>query len=250
MRNLSRILFTLLFIVINFNLLAIVISDTTTTALTDSIDPKVILDKYVNSIGGKDAILKIDDRTIIMRGTAMGQSITLIVKQKAPNKLRQEVKAGTMEQLVICDGEKAIMKMMDQKIEVKDKELEALLLEANIDFLTDPEKFGIKLSYAGIEKVNDKDAYKIKMILPSGLIWYAYFDKESGLKVKEDREIETKMGRGQQSITYDDYKDVNGVKYPFKMVQSFGGQSVDVTVSSIKVNKGLSNDLFVIPDDK
>jgi zinc protease len=250
MRNLSRILFTLLFIVINFNLFAIEISDTTTTALTDSIDPKVILDKYVNSIGGKDAILKIDDRTIIMRGTAMGQSITLIVKQKAPNKLRQEVKAGTMEQLVICDGEKAIMKMMDQKIEVKDKELEALLLEANIDFLTDPEKFGIKLSYAGIEKVNDKDAYKIKMILPSGLIWYAYFDKESGLKVKEDREIETKMGRGQQSITYDDYKDVNGVKYPFKMVQSFGGQSVDVTVSSIKVNKGLSNDLFVIPDDK
>jgi zinc protease len=250
MRNLSRILFTLLFIVINFNLFAIEISDTTTTALTDSIDPKVILDKYVNSIGGKDALLKIDDRTIIMRGTAMGQSITLIVKQKAPNKLRQEVKAGTMEQLVICDGEKAIMKMMDQKIEVKDKELEALLLEANIDFLTDPEKFGIKLSYAGIEKVNDKDAYKIKMILPSGLIWYAYFDKESGLKVKEDREIETKMGRGQQSITYDDYKDVNGVKYPFKMVQSFGGQSVDVTVSSIKVNKGLSNDLFVIPDDK
>jgi hypothetical protein len=36
-----------------------------------------------------------------MRGTAMGQSITLIAKQKSPNKLRQEIKAGGMEQLVI-----------------------------------------------------------------------------------------------------------------------------------------------------
>ena len=34
---------------------------------------------------------------------------TLIAKQKAPNKLRQEIKAGGMEQTVLFDGEKGVM---------------------------------------------------------------------------------------------------------------------------------------------
>ncbi len=207
-----------------------------------------ILTKYIDAIGGKEAVAKVEDRTTIMRGTAMGQTITLISKQKAPNKMRQEVKAGGMEQVIIFNGKKGVMNVMNQKIEIKDKELEALNLEADMNFMSDPAAFGVKLSYEGIEKVDGKDAYKVKMELPSGLKWYALFDTESGLKVQEQREIQTPQGSGTQTITYGDYKDVNGVKYPFKITQAFGGQSVDVTVSSIKVNKGLSDDLFIIAE--
>ena len=74
--------------------------------------------------------------------------------------------------------------------------------------------------------------------------------KDSGLKAKDDREIDTPRGMVSQTTIYDDYKDVDGVKYPFKITQMVGGQTIEVTVSSIKVNKGLTDDLFVIPDDK
>lgn len=215
---------------------------------TEAVDPNMVLAKYLEAIGGKDALAKVEDKSTIMRGTAMGQSITLTIKQKAPNKLRQEVKAGGMEQIIIFDGEKAVMKVMDQKIEVKDKELEALKLEAQMDFLLSPQSFGITLSYEGKETVNGKDAYKIKMTLPSGLRWFTYFDVESGLKVKDQREIQTQMGLSEQTVIYDDYREVEGVKYPYKITQSFGGQSVDVTVSSIKVNRGMSDDIFVIAE--
>ena len=98
---------------------------------------KDVIEKYLTAIGGRDVLAKVEDRTTIMRGTAMGQSITLIAKQKSPNKLRQEIKAGGMEQLVIFDGEKGVMNAMNQKIEVKDKELEALKIEAIMEFLLD-----------------------------------------------------------------------------------------------------------------
>ncbi len=218
------------------------------TTEQNQVDPNVVIEKYIEAIGGRDALAKIEDKSTIMRGTAMGQSITLTVKQKAPNKLRQEVKAGGMEQIIIFDGEKAVMKVMDQKIEVKDKELEALKLEAQMDFLLSPQSYGITLSYEGNETVNGKEAYKIKMTLPSGLRWFSYFDAESGLKVKEQREIQTQMGLSEQTVVYDDFREVEGVKYPYKITQSFGGQSVDVTVSSIKVNKGISDDIFVIAE--
>lgn len=207
---------------------------------------KEVIEKYLTSIGGRESISKIEDRTTIMRGTAMGQNITMIVKQKAPNKFRQEIKAGAMEQLVVFDGEKGIMNAMNQKMEIKDKELEAIKIEANMEFLLDPESFGIKLSYEGNEKVNGKDAEKVKMILPSGLRWFTYFDKETGIKLKEEKEMQTQMGLMNQTLTFDDYKEVEGVKYPYKIVQSIAGQSIDVTVSSIKVNKGLNDDVFVI----
>jgi outer membrane lipoprotein-sorting protein len=218
------------------------------SAATESVNPNTVLEKYLEAIGGKDALASVKDKSTIMRGTAMGQSITLTVKQKSPNKLRQEVKAGGMEQVIIYDGEKAVMKVMDQKIEVKDKELEALKIEAQMDFLLDPKSYGVTLSYEGNETVNGKPAYKIKMVLPSGLRWFSFFDVESGLKLKDQREIQTQMGLGEQTVTYDDYREVEGVKYPYKIVQSFGGQSVDVTVSSIKVNKGLADDIFVIAE--
>ena len=224
-----------------------------TTFAQDSLEvskqkAKEVIEKYLNSIGGRDALAKVEDRTTIMRGTAMGQSITMIVKQKAPNKIRQEIKAGAMEQVVIFDGQKGSMTAMNQKMEVKDKELEALKIEANMDFMLDPENYGIKLFYEGTEKVDGKDADKIKMVLPSGLRWFAYFDSETGTKLKEEKEKQTQMGLMNIAYTFADYKEVDGVKYPHKIVQSVAGQTIDVTVSSIKVNKGLLDDIFVIAE--
>ena len=242
LRKSSIIMFAVLFSILSNNLLA-----------QDSLEiskqkAKEVIEKYLDAIGGRDALSKVEDRTTIMRGTAMGQSITLIAKQKAPNKLRQEIKAGGMEQTVLFDGEKGMMSAMNQKIEVKDKELEALKIEANMEFMMDPESFGIKLFYEGTEKVNSKDAEKIKMVLPSGLRWFSYFDVESGLKVKDEKELQTQMGLMNQTFTFEDYKEVDGVKYPHKILQSAGGQAIDVSVSSIKVNKGLSDDIFVIAE--
>ena len=56
----------------------------------------------------------------------MGQSLTIIAKQKAPNKMRQEVKAGGMDQTIIFDGEKGVMKAATQTIDITGKELEQL----------------------------------------------------------------------------------------------------------------------------
>ena len=238
----------LLLFVFNYSILAFSKPDSTKNSSEETIDPKDVLEKYLDAIGGRDALSKIEDRTTIMRGTAMGQSLTIIVKQKTPNKMRQEFKFGGMDQTMIFDGEKGVVKTTDKNEEVTGKELEQLKIEATMELLLDPENFGITLSYEGPEKVNDKDVYKIKMVLPSGIRWFVYFDVESGLKVKEQKEMQTQMGLIEQVVTFDNYTEVDGIKYPFKLTQSFGPQSVEMTVSSVKVNKDLGDDIFVIAE--
>ena len=214
----------------------------------ETVDPNVVLEKYLDAIGGRDALAKVEDRTTIMRGTAMGQALTIIVKQKAPNKMRQEVKAGGMDQTIIFDGEKGVMKAATKNVDVTGKELEQLKIEATMELLLDIEGNGVKLDFEGTEKINGKDAHKIKMTLPSGIRWFNYFDAESGLKIKEQKEMQTQMGLIEQVVTYDNYTEVEGIKYPFKITQSFGPQSVEMTVSSVKVNKGLADDIFAITE--
>ncbi|MDP2366361.1 MAG: hypothetical protein Q8M94_21620 [Ignavibacteria bacterium] len=238
----------LLLFVFNYSALAFSKPDSTKYSSDEMIDPKVVLEKYLDAIGGRDALSKVEDRTTIMRGTAMGQSLTIIVKQKAPNKMRQEFKVGGMDQTMIFDGEKGVMKSPDKSVDVTGKELEQLKIEATMELLLDPESFGIKLSYEGSEKINEKNTYKIKMVLPSGIRWFVSFDVESGLKVKEQKEMQTQMGLIEQVVTFDNYTEVDGIKYPFKLTQSFGPQSVEMTVSSVKVNKELADDIFAIAE--
>lgn len=234
-------------------ILSLIILDQTFNYAQDSLEvsnqkAKEVIERYLTAIGGREALSNIEDRTTIMRGSAMGQSLTMIVKQKAPNKMRQEVKAGGMDQLIVFDGEKGVMKVADQKSDITGKELEQLKIEATLNILLDPESFGIKISYEGEEKISDVSLNKIKFILPSGIRWFEYYDIETGLKAKEEKEMQTRMGLIQQTVNYDNYTEVDGIKYPFKITQSVAGQTIDVTVSSVKINKGLSDDLFVIAE--
>lgn len=244
MKNIKILLAALFIFAIHFNLLA---QETTTENSTLA---KEVIDKYVEAIGGKEAMSAVEDRTTIMRGNVMGQNLTMIIKQKWPNKLRQEIKAGGMEQLVLFNGEKAVMTAAGQKIDITGKEFDALQLEATMDVLFDPEAYGIKLSYEGEDVIEETPVHKIKMTLPSGIRWFQFYDKETGLKVKESKELQTQMGLMEQDTYYSEYKEVDGKLYPFKIKQGVGQQSFEITVSSVKVNTGLEDSIFELDNEE
>lgn len=223
-----------------------VLNDTTVSGLPEGLTAADVIKKYVEAIGGADKIYSIIDRTTIMRGSVQGVNITIVSYQKAPNKIKQEIKAGSSEQELIFNGEKGILKMADQSQEITSSELEKLKYEATLTLLTDPEHHGLKTELEGIEKNGDEEVYKVVMTLPSGIRWTQYYDSDSGLKVKEEKYINSPMGLFQQEITYSDYREVEGMLYPFNIKQSIGSQSMEFNVSSIKINTGLTDREFAI----
>lgn len=207
-----------------------------------------VINKYLEAIGGNDRFAEVEDRTTIMRGTAMGQNLTILVKQKLPAKLYQEIKVGEMKQYVYFNGERGMMVIGDKNIEIENKELEKLKIEATMKLLLDPEAYGLSISLTGIEQVDSIDCYVVKMVLPSGLRWHQYYSVETGLKLKEIKELHTQQGLYEQESYYSDFKDVDGLKFPFKIIQDMGMQKLELNVSSIKLNAGLTDDIFEIPE--
>ncbi len=218
--------------------------DTTKNKAPEGVTAKSIIDKYINAIGGKANLEKVKDKTTVMRGTVQGMTITMIIYQKEPNKIKQELEAGVMKQDIYYDGSKGLMSANGNSQEITGDGLERMKYEAMIHplFIVDSLKLNYKLD--GIEKVNGKDAYKIEISLPGGKNWVEYFDPESGLRVKDSKQLVTPQGTFTQENEYSDYRNVEGVMYPFKLKQSVGGQTLEMNVSSIKVNTGIPDDKF------
>jgi len=220
------------------------ISAQTKTDEKISITPKQIIEKYVDAIGGRDAYLNIKDRTMFMTATMQGMTLKITMYQKAPNKLKNVVEVAGMEQTVVFDGSKAYMKAQDKVIEITGTELEKLSIEANMYIATQLDSLHINMTLVGIEKVNDKDAYKIEFSKSPENKWVEYYDKDSFLKVKEIKEMSTPQGNMTQEINYSDYKDFMGFQVPYKINQKIGAQEVNLILKSIEINTNLKDSIF------
>ena len=217
-------------------------------SLPEGLTAADVLNNYIEAIGGRDTFNSIEDRTAVMRGEMMGQNISIVIKQKAPNKLKQTIRAGEMKQTIIFDGEKAVQIVGENKKELSGTQLKALMYEAQMNFILNPEAFGVTPTLKGIEKIDSINCYKVEMKPDTGSSWTQYYDIDSGLRVKDIKNVETAQGTFQQETTYGDYKEVDGIKFPFSIKQSFGMQTIELNVSSLKLNKGIDDKLFEIPE--
>jgi hypothetical protein len=213
-----------------------------------NITAMAVIQKYIYAIGGMDNFKSVVDRTTIMSGLAMNQAIKITIKQKYPDKLYQELAAGEMKQLIYYNDGKGKLKIGDEITDIEGKELERLKLDATMQFLLDPESYGVKTDLLPDEFVDSVDCYAIKFTLPSGIRWFQYYDIATSLKFKETKEIQTKQGLFEQDTYFSDYREVKGVKYPFKIVQYLGLQEIELNVISIDVNTGLDDKIFELPE--
>lgn len=217
--------------------------------VTTEIDPvnitaQGVINKYIYAIGGMDKFKSVMDRSTLMTGTAMSQPIDIVVMQKYPDKLFQELRAGEVTQLLYYANGKGMLKIGNEKTDIEKKELERLMMDATLQLLLSPDSFGVKTDYIGIEQIDSIDCYAIKLTLPSGIRWFQYYSMETDLKFKETKEIQTKQGLFEQETYFSDYREVDGLMFPFTIKQYFGLQEIELTVTSIEINTGLDDSIF------
>ena len=74
-----------------------------------------------------------------------------------------------------------------------------------------------------------------------------YFDKQSGLLVRQLRYASTAVGLNPTQVDYSDYRDVSGVKVPFHWTLSWtDGQSM-FDLNSVQPNVAIDGEKFAKP---
>ncbi|GAB4259280.1 MAG: hypothetical protein Kow0079_16420 [Vicingaceae bacterium] len=215
-----------------------------------------VLDKYIEAKFGMPKgkkldkkVKKIKDITTKMTASVQGQSLSMVIYKKQPNKFSMVLSMGAMViQKQVFDGTKGKTSGMQGEKELEGEELTSLKEQAAMFPELNYATSGNTYTLLGIENLDGKDAYKIEIKDKDGDSSYEYYDVASGLKVMSTQTRESEQMGGQITITskYMDYKDVNGIKMPYKMVQSFGPQELNMEVDAIEINSGLGDEIFAV----
>ena len=202
---------------------------------------KDVIANYVKAIGGEEKILAIKDFSMKSGMTMQGMTFEINVKQKAPNKMSVEtLMGGNLMSKQVFDGEKAAVKSPMGNQELTGSDLEDMKIQSTMHSELFLEEMGVKIELKGADKVDNNAVWKVQVTSPAGKVSVDYYDQKTGLKLKSVAQ------QGQMSITttYSDYREVEGVLFPFMMNQTVGPQSFDVITSSIEVNKGIDDSVF------
>ncbi|WP_116544098.1 insulinase family protein [Pontibacter virosus] len=208
-----------------------------------------LISKYIQAIGGKANIEKVKDVTVTMNASVQGMALTFKQQQKGADKmLIQILMNNSPMQRVIINGDKGKMEAPMQGLnkDMTAEELASSKAESDMFSMTRFEKFGIKTAVTGQEKVDGADAYVVEATATSGQKTLHYFDKATGLLLKDVKSMQTPQGAITQTKSYKNYKEVDGVKYPHVIETVVGPQVIKAEVQSVEVNKGISDDAFKI----
>ena len=82
---------------------------------------------------------------------------------------------------------------------------------------------------------------------PRGLLVTLYFDRDSGLLLRELRYGAGPIGRVPTQIDYADYKDVNGIKLPFRITYAWLDGRDSIVLNEISTNVPIDEAKFGRP---
>lgn len=203
-----------------------------------------VFDKYLQAVGGAQKAAGIT--SIVFKGTYQGYaepqaSVEIFVK--APNQRAMIVHTDGGDRTTTFDGSSGWMAApaADKPFPViaySNGDLDAARLDALLSFPAGIRQ-AITKPLVGLSSIDDKDVVVVQGTASGGRAsTKLYFDKQSGLLVRQVRYADTIIGRVPVEVDYSDYRDVApvGVKLPFHVITTWTDGRSDIVLTSAETN--------------
>ncbi|MDO5607416.1 MAG: pitrilysin family protein [Capnocytophaga sp.] len=204
--------------------------------IPQGVNSQSIINNYINAIAPESVLKNVKTTLVKANGTVQGMTLDLAIKRSGNDKFSQTIgMMGNVMSKQVYNNGVASVEAQGQKIPVSDKDIAAMKAEAGII----PEKnMDIsELKLIGIETVNGEDAYVLQVSDNKK----AYFSTATGLKIREVTSQEMGGQTMEAIFDYSDYRDVKGMKFPYKLAQQAGGMNIEFNVTEAKINEDVTD---------
>jgi zinc protease len=200
-----------------------------------SVTVKSVLDKYIAAIGGEKAVKAVKTTYAKSSASIQGNPVEITVRTGTDGKMKMEMNMmgmTVMKQLINDKG--GYVEQQGQRQALEGEKLAEMKADSNpFPELALATKTGVTL--LPIQSIEGKDAYGIK----DGKKTY-FYDVASGLRVGIT-EVEEVNGQSMtKTSNFSDYKEVKGVKFPYKTLLNVGIE-INMTTTEMKVNEGVTD---------
>jgi len=206
-----------------------------------------LLAKYVEAIGGAAAVKAVSSRvvkgSVDIPGKMRGGKFETYAQ--APNKIVTVIDTPPMGvSRVGFNGRNGWSRTSAGVRTLKGQELSSLLREANFYGLVTMKNDYSKITLAGKSKIGYREVFVLDLQPATGAVERVYFDAQTYLPVRVNTVARLMSTTAPVEIYLDDWRAVDGVKYPFSVSQSFPGLTLLFTVTEIKHNVEIDAKMF------
>ena len=235
-----------------------------------------VLDKYVQAVGGAQRLATL--KSFIAKGTSVGfggfgggGDVTIFAK--APDQrttlIQFKEATGRGESIRTFNGHEGWIKTplaVLKEYQLSGGEIDGFRLDAQLSFpgsikqaLTNW-RVGIPTTIEDLPGPSSQTSQQPDVVLqshdvdvvqgngPRGLVATLYFDKKSGLLVRELRYSRSPIGRVPTQIDFADYRDVNGIKLPFRLTFAWLDGRDSIELREIHLNQTIDEAKFGTPE--
>ena len=211
-----------------------------------------ILDKYIQALGGADALSKLTSYTAKGTSHLFGevQEDPAEISAKAPNLLATVVHQQEGDVARTFDGRDAWVMLpltVVGQYPLNASMLEGAKLDAQLAFPGGLKQFfgSWRVSYPSV--INGTPVYVVQGTGANGLIATFYFDRKTGLLTRMVRYAASPVGRVPTQIDYSDYRPVNGVMMAYKWTYAWISGREEYTLTQVQPNVPVEAAKFAKP---
>lgn len=214
-----------------------------------------LINKNIQAHGGLEKLKAI--KSVKMTGKMSmegGLEAPFTFQKKRPDKIRIEFTIQGLTGIQAYDGATAWQLMPftgskdPQKMPEDDKK--DIIEQADFDGpLVDYKAKGNSVEYVGKEDVEGTETHKLKLTLKNGDVRYLFLDPETGLEMKATAMIKREGVEATVESFFGDYKEVNGVIFPYAIEQKMAGKpGPQFSVQNVELDVDLADSMFVMPE--
>src|SRR5437016_13682982 len=147
--------------------------------------------------------------------------LPFVMELKRPRKMRFELQFSGQTAIQVFDGANGwkLRPFLNRRVvePYTTEEIKAASTQAEIDgFLVDYAAKGTKVELAGMEKVENRDTYKLKLTMKSGQALHVWIDVDTFLEAKVEGQPRMLDGKYHPvEVYYRDYRPVSGLQIPY-----------------------------------
>jgi outer membrane lipoprotein-sorting protein len=213
-----------------------------------------VLDKYVQALGPTEQLARL--ASFVGKGTYIGygdaEKRPMEVFASSPAQRTTIIHTLSGDATTVFDGRVgwAAAPDTDSPIPLRalsGGELEGVRLDAELAFPSRIKQVLTNWRGAIPATLDDRDVLVIQGTSPLKSPVKLYFDAETGLLTRQVRFADTPVGRNATQIDYSDYREVAGVKMPFRWVVAWQSGHATYELSDVQPNTPIEAKIFARP---
>jgi photosynthetic reaction center cytochrome c subunit len=207
-----------------------------------------LIEKYVQAVGGAKAVDNVTSRVATGTIDFGGTSYPVDLYAKDPEKRASFVHMPDGDNITAFNGQEGWLGATGRPVrDMHGPDLDGAAIDADLHFATHLKQMFSELETRGTEKVGNQDSYLVIGRREGKPPLRLYFDAQSGLLLRLVRFGETPLGRLPTQIDYADYRELNGVKVPFRWTLARPSGRFTIQAKEMKQNVAVDDAKFAKP---